>query len=59
MYININHILKYILIGIITGICIKYIPETTLLEQDILTISFVVSIAYALIDKILPSISND
>jgi hypothetical protein len=50
-----NHIIKYILIGLITMVAIKYIPTTTLLNNDILMISFVVSISYAIIDIILPS----
>jgi hypothetical protein len=47
--------LKYILIGLITFLSIRYIPTTTLLQEDILIISFIVSIAYAIIDMILPS----
>ena len=50
-------ILKYILIGIITFIAIRYIPTTTLLQDDILIISFIVSIGYAIIDYIGPSVS--
>ena len=50
-----NRILKYILIGLITIIAIKYIPTTTLLNNDILMIGFIVSIAYAILDTILPS----
>ena len=50
-----NHILKYILIGLITMLAIKYIPTTTLLQTDILMISFIVAISYALLDIILPS----
>ncbi len=53
-----NHILKYILIGLITLLAIKYIPTTTLLQIDILMISFIVAISYALLDFILPSYSN-
>jgi len=51
-------ILKYILIGIITYVAIRYIPTTTLLQEDILIISFIVSIAYAIIDTIMPSITK-
>ena len=51
-------ILKYILIGIVTFVAIRYIPTTTLLQEDILIISFIVSIAYALIDTIMPSIMH-
>ena len=51
-------VLKYILIGLITMLAIKYIPTTTLLQVEILMISFIVSISYALLDVILPSYSN-
>ena len=51
-------ILKYILIGLITMLAIKYIPTTTLLQMDILMISFIVSISYALLDIVLPSYSS-
>ena len=54
--IKINHIIKYILIGLITVLAIKYIPKTTLLQDEIITIGVVVSIAYAIIDTILPSV---
>jgi len=53
-----NRILKYILIGLITMITIKYIPTTTLLNNDILIVGFIVSIAYAVLDTILPSYSK-
>jgi len=38
-------------------LAIKYIPTTTLLQMDILMISFVVAISYALLDITLPSYS--
>jgi|SaaInlV_165m_DNA_1040744.scaffolds.fasta_scaffold34844_2 hypothetical protein len=60
----INKILKYILIGIITGLSLRYIPENPIPQQDILMVSFIISIGYAILDRILPSIyfenkSND
>ena len=55
-YIKKNYIIKYILIGLITALSIKYIPTTTLLQKDIIIISIIVSISYAIIDSILPSI---
>ena len=58
-YINIKHLIKYILIGLITMLSITYIPTTTLYNDDILIISFIVSITYAIIDTILPSIKNN
>lgn len=57
LYININHIIKYLLIGLISGLSIKYVPTTTLLQNDIIIISIIISIAYAIIDIMVPSIS--
>ena len=57
MLLKINQILKYILIGIITALSIKYVPTTTLLQCDIFIVAFIVSICYALMDHTLPSIS--
>ena len=57
LYININHIIKYLLIGIISGLSIKYVPTTTLLQKDIIIIAIIISISYAIIDIMLPSIN--
>ena len=51
-------VIKYILIGLITILAIKYVPTTTLLQMDILMMSFIVSISYALLDYTMPSYSN-
>ena len=60
MLCKLNQILKYILIGIVTSLAIKYIPATTLLNDEILMISFIVSICYAIMDTVLPSmVRND
>ncbi len=53
----INKILKYILIGMITGLSVKYIPKTALQRKEILMICFTVSVFYAVLDRILPSIN--
>jgi hypothetical protein len=58
MLCKLNQILKYILIGIVTSIAIKYIPTTTLLDSDNLMISFIVAISYAIMDYILPSMKT-
>jgi hypothetical protein len=50
-----NRSIKYLLIGIITFLSIRYIPTNALLDKEIIIIAIVVSIAYALIDKLLPS----
>jgi hypothetical protein len=50
-----NRIIKYILIGLITMVAIRYIPQHKLYDDDIIIIAIIVSIGYAIIDKILPS----
>ncbi len=50
-----NRIIKYILIGIIAVIAIRYIPSNALLDKDIIIIAICISIGYAIIDKLLPS----
>ncbi len=50
-----NRSIKYVLIGIITFLSIRYIPTNALLDKEIIVIAIVVSIAYAIIDKLLPS----
>lgn len=51
----INRILKYLLIGIISFIAIRYIPSHSLLDLDILTVAIIISIGYAILDKLMPS----
>ena len=50
-----NRIIKYFLIGLIAFIAIRYIPSNALDDMEILVVSMIVSIGYALIDKLLPS----
>ena len=50
-----NKIIKYFLIGLISFIAIRYVPSNALHDVEILVISMIISIGYALIDKLLPS----
>ena len=50
-----NRILKYILIGFLTFLLIRYIPEHALDDYEIIAVSMCVSIGYAIMDKMLPS----
>ncbi len=50
-----NRIIKYILIGLLTFITIRYVPSVALADQDILLIAMIISMGYAVIDKLLPS----
>jgi uncharacterized protein YacL len=54
-----NQSLKYILIGLFTGLLIKYIPSFSIIDKEIIIISCCISIFYAILDKLLPSISLD
>ncbi len=50
-----GYIIKYILIGLITFLCIRYIPSSAMNDCEILMVAMCVSIGYAIIDKLLPS----
>ena len=52
----INRIIKYILIGIISMIAVINIVSFTVSNEELAMIGFVISIAYAILDKLLPSI---
>lgn len=51
-----NIILKYLLMTLLTMISSIYLVETNIPMYDVLTLSISVSIFYALLDRILPSI---
>ncbi len=50
-----NRVLKYILIGLLTFLLIRYVPEHALDDYEIISVSMCVSIGYAVMDKMLPS----
>ena len=52
-----NKSLKYILIGLVSAMCCKYIPDNMINNKSILMISFSISIFYALLDRAIPSIN--
>lgn len=47
---------KYIVMSLITVCCIRYIPNKLLSNQELIMIAFSVSISFALLDMISPSI---
>lgn len=51
-----NIILKYLLMTLLTMISSMYLVETKIPMYDILVIALSVSIIYAILDRILPSI---
>ncbi len=50
-----NRIIKYFLIGLIAFIAIRYVPSTAFSDLEILSVSMIISMGYAIIDKLLPS----
>jgi hypothetical protein len=50
-----NRIIKYFLIGLIAFIAIRYVPSNALSDLEIIAVSMIISMGYAIIDKILPS----
>ena len=53
-----NRVLKYILIGLLTFLLIRYVPEHALDDYEIVAVAMCVSIGYAIMDKMLPSYNN-
>ena len=54
-----NKIIKYILMSLITFISILFIPSSAIDTFEGLMITFIVTIFYAILDRILPSIYFD
>jgi hypothetical protein len=53
---NKSKIIKYLLFGLINGIMLRYIPSSIIKNRDILIISLLMSILFAIMDMISPSI---
>jgi uncharacterized membrane protein len=56
---NINRSIKYILMALITWLLIKYISKFVEPDQFIIIVPLMVSISYAILDRILPSTKCD
>ena len=52
---NLNRAIKYILMALITWLLIKYMSKFVESEQFIIIVPLIVSISYAILDRILPS----
>ncbi len=52
-------VVKYILIGLLTFLLIRYVPKNALDDSEIVTVAICVSIGYAIMDKLLPSYKNN
>ncbi len=51
-----KRIIKYILMGLIMLVSLRYIPNQLLDNSELITISFISSISFAILDMISPSI---
>ena len=49
-------IIKYILMTLIVILCLRYIPESMLKFNEIIIISLISSISYAILDMVSPAI---
>jgi hypothetical protein len=53
---KLQKITKYILIGLIIVIALKYVPENALKNKEIIMIGAISSISFAILDMISPAI---
>jgi hypothetical protein len=49
-------IIKYLIIGLIINLSLKYLPDNNINTYDIIIISCIASISYAVMDMLSPSI---
>lgn len=53
-----KRIMKYLIMGTVVGIVVRYIPEIPVPNKELILISMITSISYALLDMVSPSIKN-
>ena len=54
---KVNRAIKYIIIALLTGAFVKYIAYPIPSDKQIIIISCLVSISYAILDRLAPSIN--
>ena len=54
--LNLERIIKYIIMGLIVILATRYIPDTLLQPKELIMIGFTSSIAFAILDMISPAI---
>ena len=52
-----KRIIKYILMGFIILVAVRYIPTQPLMTQEIIIIGLISSISFAMLDMVCPSIN--
>ena len=55
--LNIERIIKYILLGLIVLLAVRYIPENKLPTKELIMIGSTSSIAFAILDMASPSVT--
>ena len=55
--LNIERMIKYILLGLVVLIAVKYIPEKGLPTKEIIMISATSAIAFSILDMVSPSVN--
>ena len=55
--LNIERVIKYILLGLVVLVATKYIPENALPMKEIIMISATSSIAFSILDMVSPSVN--
>tara|TARA_A100001015_G_C14941326_1_gene692662 strand:- start:584 stop:784 length:201 start_codon:yes stop_codon:yes gene_type:complete len=53
-----KRIMKYLIMGTVVGIVVRYIPEIPVPNKELILISMITSMSYALLDMVSPSIKN-
>jgi len=56
--LNVERLIKYVLLGLIVLIATKYIPEKSLPTKELIMIGATSSITFAILDMVSPSINN-
>jgi hypothetical protein len=54
--LNIERIIKYILLGLVVLVATKYIPEKSLPDKEIIMIAATSAIAFSILDMVSPSV---
>lgn len=54
--LNIERIIKYILLGLIVALSTRYIPEKGLPNKELIMIGATSAIAFAILDMVSPSV---
>jgi len=55
--LNIERMIKYILLGLVVLIAVKYIPEKGIPNKEIIMISATSAIAFSILDMVSPSVN--